>query len=127
MQIFLILALIVAIVAVIFALQNPTTVTISLLFWQFEGSMALMLLVALTVGVLISLLLSAPAVIRRSRGAPGDKKTIDTLRGQVAERDKQIEELEARLSAPPPKPIEAPKPPLEDIELPPFTPPDVPS
>lgn len=128
MQIFLVLALIVAIVAVIFALQNPATVTVSLLFWQFDGSLALVLLVSLTAGVLISLLVSVPAVIRRSRGAPADRRTIETLRSQLAERDQQIKDLEARLSAPPPAPVEMPKPsPPEEVELPPFTPPDIPS
>ena len=124
-QIFLILALVVAIVAVIFALQNPAAVTISLLFWQFQGSLALVLLIAVTLGVLISLLVSVPTVIRRTRSLSAQKKTIADLQSQLENREQRIRELEAGQVIPPAPPVEAPKPSLEPGEIPPFTPPDV--
>lgn len=65
MQIFIILALLIAIAAVTFALQNPGTITIKFLLWQFSGSMALVLLVIFAMGFVSSLLLSWVSLIRR--------------------------------------------------------------
>jgi len=50
MQALLIIALLIAILAVIFALQNAIPVSITFLVWKTEGSLALVLLVALAVG-----------------------------------------------------------------------------
>ncbi len=61
MLIFIIIALVIAIIGVVFALQNPITISVTLLFWSFHGSLALVLLGTLAVGVLISLLASPPS------------------------------------------------------------------
>ena len=45
--IFIFFALIIAAVAVIFALQNTSAVTVTFFFWNFHGSLALVLLGAL--------------------------------------------------------------------------------
>ncbi len=108
MQLFLILALLVAIVAVVFALQNTTPITVSLLVWQFEGSLALVLLVVLTLGVIASLLVSVPTVIKRSRSIANEKKKIHQLESSLAERDQKIQELEAMLQEQ--RPTEIPEP-----------------
>ena len=63
----LVLALIVAIVAVVFALQNSTPVVVSLLAWQVEINLALLLLTTFTLGVLTSLMVSVPAMLLRWR------------------------------------------------------------
>ncbi len=47
----LILALIIAVIAVIFALQNTAAVSVSFFVWQFNQSLALVLLLAAFVGV----------------------------------------------------------------------------
>ncbi len=52
MQVFLLIALAIALVAVMFALQNIVPVTVAILAWTFEGSLALLLFVALIVGAL---------------------------------------------------------------------------
>lgn len=49
----LILALIIAVIAVIFALQNTAAVSVSFFVWQFNQSLALVLLLAAFVGVII--------------------------------------------------------------------------
>lgn len=48
----------------LFVLQNVTRMTITFLHWQFEGSLALLLLLALIVGSIITLLFLIPSVIR---------------------------------------------------------------
>jgi len=54
MQIFLFFALIISLLAVIFAVQNTAPVTVSFAIWKFPGSLALVLLAALAAGSLIS-------------------------------------------------------------------------
>lgn len=98
MQLILILGILVAIGAVVFALQNLAPVTVTLAVWTFEGSLALVLLFALGLGALIAGLLSSPAVIR-------GQWTIGRQRGRIAELERQLaaqeqgrRELEAELA-----------------------------
>ena len=83
MQIFLFLALILMGVTVIFAVQNTTTTMVRFLTWQTEGSLALVLLVAVAAGALISFFFSLPTHAR-------DKWTVRSQR-------KKMKELEAEL------------------------------
>ena len=138
MQIRLIAALLIALMAVIFALQNATTVTVTLLFWPFTGSLALVLLGAVFVGALLSLLLSAPSTVRRRRTRSEGQKRIQELEKgiaerdaklhelekNIAERDTKIRELEARAEAQPSPPKEQPEPAWPEPIKPPS---DVPS
>lgn len=106
MQIFIILALLISIVAVVFALQNTAVVTVSFLLWSFEGSLALVLLGTLLVGVLISLLASTPGLVRGKWNTSRERKKLTTL---VTERDsykmkaeqaeKEVKELEEQLAS----------------------------
>lgn len=46
-----------------FALQNTEVVALTFMGWQFESSLALLVLVSLAVGMLISILASVPSAI----------------------------------------------------------------
>lgn len=89
MQLILIIGIIIAIGAVIFALQNNTPVVVALALWSFEGSLALVLLVSLGLGALIAGLLSSPSVIR-------GQWTARRLRNRVAELERQLVEQQRR-------------------------------
>lgn len=89
MQLILIIGIAIAIGAVIFALQNNTPVVVTLAVWSFEGSLALVLLVSLGLGVLIAGLLSSPAVIR-------GQWTMGRLRNRVADLERQLAEQQQR-------------------------------
>lgn len=89
MQLILVFGIIIAIGAVIFALQNNTPVVVTLALWSFEGSLALVLLGSLGLGVLIAGLLSSPAVIR-------GQWTMRRLRNRVAELERQLAEQQQR-------------------------------
>jgi uncharacterized integral membrane protein len=52
--------------AIVFALQNTQVVALTFLGWQFESSLALLVLVSLGIGVLISLLASLPSLLGAS-------------------------------------------------------------
>ncbi|PSQ95834.1 MAG: DUF1049 domain-containing protein [Bacteroidetes bacterium SW_9_63_38] len=63
----LIFSLLLAILAVIFALQNPQSMDVNLLFFQTRGSTALILILTFGFGVLVGLLSSVPGRLRTRR------------------------------------------------------------
>ena len=85
-QSFLIAALGLAILTVIFALQNPIPIGVTVLVWKFEGSPALVLMLTSTLGVLVSLLVSIPAIVRRRSAISNRQKKIDELENRLRER-----------------------------------------
>lgn len=104
MQLILIVGIIIAIGAVIFALQNNTPVMVTLAFWSFEGSLALVLLVSLGLGALIAGLLSSPAVIRGQWTAHRLRNQVTDLERQLAEQQQRAHQLDAEQArqSPPP-------------------------
>jgi putative membrane protein len=72
MRFALVLSLLIAILAVVFALQNPQMMEVNLLFIETQGSTALVLIVTLGIGVLVGLLSTLPGRIR-------DRRTIKSL------------------------------------------------
>jgi len=127
MQILIIIALLIAIVAVIFAVQNTSAVTVAFLFWSVDSSLALVLLVTLLVGVLISVLTSLPGSIRSRWTISSQKKKLvtleserDTLQLKVDEMDKDIRNLEeqvANLSGSLDQTLPAEVPPGNDVDI----------
>ncbi len=90
MQILLILALVLALATVIFAVQNAMPVTVGFLVWQFVNApLALVLLLAVALGVLISLFLSLPSMI-------ASRWTVSRLKKRVAELEKTAQDQQTR-------------------------------
>ncbi len=113
MQVFLFFALIISLVAVIFALQNPEMTTITF-FGKFTGSLALIVLVAMAAGALISFFASLPTnlktrwALRQQRKKIGELETsLATARGQLEEAQKIINEANKPI-LPPAAPAEPP-------------------
>ena len=86
MTIYLIVALIILIITVIFALQNAVSVTISFLVWEFTGSLSLVLLGTLAVGLLIGWLVLTPSMLKKTF-------TISSLRKRIEALEKEILDL----------------------------------
>ena len=59
-----------AVIAIVFALQNAAPVTVSFLFWKFEASLALVLLLTFALGVVVSALISIPVLMKRRSSDP---------------------------------------------------------
>lgn len=97
MQIFIIIALLIAVIAVIFALQNTAAVTVTFLFWSINGSLALILLLTLLVGVLISVLVSLPGLIRRKWSLASHKKKLTALEAERSAYQKQAEDAQKEM------------------------------
>ncbi len=93
--IYLIVALLIAAVGVIFALQNAMTVTISFLAWKVTGSLSLVLLATLVIGTLSGLLVLAPSAISKSMAVSGHRKRIAALEKELDEHRQKIAELQA--------------------------------
>jgi uncharacterized integral membrane protein len=46
------------------------------MFWKFEGSLALVLMLTFALGVLVSLMVSIPAMLKRRAAISNQKKNI---------------------------------------------------
>lgn len=99
MKIFTILALLIAIAAAVFASQNAAPVAIYLLGWSYQASMALVVLLTFSLGVLMGFLLSLPRMIYRMTKIASLKHTVVDQDRRIAELDQKL--LEAGTSIPP--------------------------
>ncbi len=72
--------LIIVFFAVAFSLQNNQVVSIEFFGWMFEGSLVLVLLTTLCLGIIIQILASMPAQIRKTQ--------------RIAHLNKRVMELE---------------------------------
>ena len=98
MQLLLIFGIAFAIAAVAFALQNNVPVTVSFMFWSFDGSLAMVLLLAIGLGAIIAGLVSSPAVIRGQWAAARLRRQVAALEGEKADQAQRIRALEAELT-----------------------------
>jgi putative membrane protein len=89
----LIVALLFAIAAVIFALENPTFVTVTFLGYPAQGSLALFILLAVGFGLLIGILVMLPGVVKRSVGLSKHRKQISELEKSLLEHRAVISDL----------------------------------
>ena len=107
--VYLIFALIIAAIAVVFALQNTMTVTISFLAWKVTGSLSLVLLATLAIGALIGLLVLAPSEVKKTLTASSHRKRIGLLEKELEQHRLKVAELQQpKLETPPPNPVPAP-------------------
>ncbi len=89
MALFLVLGIIIGSISVVFVLQNITPITVTFFIWQFSGSLAVILLLVLLAGMIISALVLMPGIIAQ--------------KWQLRKAAKQIKKLEdeAMLNAKP--------------------------
>jgi putative membrane protein len=66
MNISLVFSLLVALVAVVFAVQNAQPVRVTVFSWYFESSLVVLLLLSFAAGVLAALLASIPGRVRKN-------------------------------------------------------------
>ena len=97
MQIFLVISLLIAIFAIVFALQNTAAVTITFIAWTFHGSLALVLILSVFAGMVIGFLAMLPAVIRARLQASGHKKEAAALKSSLAQHQQKVEELQKQM------------------------------
>jgi len=94
MQLTIIVAIVIAIAGVAFAMQNGVPVTVVFLFWRFDGSLAMILLLALAVGAVVMALVSTPATLSSKWAIKRQRKEIDGLKAANAELRARVAELD---------------------------------
>lgn len=67
MRIALVLSLLIAILAVVFALQNPAYIDVNIGPYDITGSTALIMMVTFCVGVIVGILATTPTIIQRKK------------------------------------------------------------
>ena len=87
MYVLLLIILIIAVIGVIFGIQNTALVTLKLFGLKFESSLALVLLIFLGVGIILAFLFSIPYYIKYN-------KKISTLKKRIKELELKNKELE---------------------------------
>ena len=73
----LLLALLIAALACVFALQNTAPIAVSFLAWRLQGSLALVLLATFALGTAVGLLACLPALARERWAARDLRKRLD--------------------------------------------------
>jgi len=106
MQFLIIFAILFAIGGVLFALQNNAPVVVSFIAWEFHGSLALVLLLTLALGMIIAALVSAPATVRMKWRIRRQQGHIDRLEKNRSELEARVQDLERRV---PPVSMETPE------------------
>ncbi|MBW4654915.1 MAG: DUF1049 domain-containing protein [Kaiparowitsia implicata GSE-PSE-MK54-09C] len=90
MPLFIVLALLIALATVLFALQNTAPVLIQFFGLQLQEPLALVLLITLGLGVIVGLLVAVPSVVRRSMTIASQKRKLQDLDYEVQERDRTL-------------------------------------
>lgn len=90
MPFLIILAIVIAFIAIAFALLNNQPVLVNLLFSSLQGSLAVILLATLAIGVLIGILVLIPTIIKRGwRISRLTRQTAD-LEQELTSRDRNL-------------------------------------
>ena len=90
----LIVALILAIVSVAFALQNSDIIQVAFFTLKMEGPFALFILSSLAIGVVIGILVMVPTVIRNAFLISRSRKQIDGLQKSMLEQGQVVSKPE---------------------------------
>lgn len=82
---------------VVFVLQNVAAVSVSFLSWQFDGSLALIVILAILLGMIISWLLAIPDLLRLSDLKSHNnklQKDLDVNRQKLSETQGKLTQAE---------------------------------
>ncbi len=82
-QFYVIVALLVAILVAIFAVQNAQEVDIRFLVWTFQSSLVVVILISLGVGALLAALISLPQTFKARRRFRESERRLERLAGHV--------------------------------------------
>ncbi|MDH7483431.1 MAG: lipopolysaccharide assembly protein LapA domain-containing protein [Spirochaetales bacterium] len=74
--VYIIFLLVVAVLAVIFAVQNSTVVTLTFFGWAGQASLSLLLILALAAGILTGMVIMTPTLLRKHRELARTRKEL---------------------------------------------------
>lgn len=87
MTIALITTVVLAVLSVVFAVQNSAVITVSFLAWEVDASLALVLMITLIAGVLIGYLAGLPSVWRKGSETRRLRRQAGDLQAAVGARE----------------------------------------
>lgn len=116
MQILLIFSFVIAFFAILFAIQNTTVTPVRFLIWETEGSLALILFIALVAGALISYLATMPTQIRQRMKISNQRKELAELESQLNSSKQELEQADEKLKQVEEKELEDNEEPSSDEE-----------
>jgi lipopolysaccharide assembly protein A len=99
--VYVVIVLLVAIIAVMFAAQNSAQIAISFFAWSASGSLSLILIITLSIGIAIGILIMAPSVFRRSIQSSGLKRKLNRSEKEKASMSEKIAASQTPPSAEP--------------------------
>jgi putative membrane protein len=76
-----------AVLSVVFAVQNSAVITVSFLAWEVDASLALVLMITLIAGVLIGYLSGLPSAWRRGSETRKLRRQVDDLQAVTGARE----------------------------------------
>lgn len=82
-QFYVIIALLLATLVAIFAVQNAQEVNIRFLVWTFQSSVVVVILISLGVGALLAALMSLPQMLRARRRFMESERRLERLAGHI--------------------------------------------
>ena len=97
MQILLIFSFAIAFLAILFAIQNTDIISIRFITWETQGSLALILFIALGAGALISYLATAPGQIKKRMTISSQRKRIAEVEGQLTSTQEELQGTKEQL------------------------------
>ena len=89
MPLLLILAVVLAALTALFAIQNSGVITVSYLGWETDASLALILILTLGIGILIGYLAGLPSSLRKTSQLRRVKRDLGALQDAAAELEEE--------------------------------------
>lgn len=102
---FIILGIALGVISVVFVSQNTDVVTVSFLTWQFDGSLALILLLTLISGAVMTLLVLMPSFIKDAFLLASEKRQKKALAAELATAQQELHDAVAVRPPPPEIPV----------------------
>lgn len=96
-KIYLFIALLIAVSAVGFALQNSDPVTVTVLKWQWQTTVAFLILTSVLAGLVIAWLISVPSFIQTILEKFGLKFRVRNLEGKLKKKEKVSQKTQEKL------------------------------
>jgi len=92
MEFYLILAAVLGVLIAAFAIQNAAPVAVKFLVWQFESSLAVIVILSLLAGMILIFLISLPGRLKRRKELYDRNRRISELEKRLAELEKSLTE-----------------------------------
>jgi len=96
----LFLALVLASLTAVFALQNTDAVTVRMLMWEYQTSLVLVILGSVGVGIALTFLSSLGRRFRRSHTIRSLQSTVDSQGARIRELEEALRLSRANTSPP---------------------------